>query len=234
MCDQNSKETKAGVAASYSHGIALVYVFAVLVSIFVPLISFLVGLIKGRRDRRYRVLMYLSIAFMLIHTVLFVFVLKPNLEEAKYKRQLSQIKKNTHDIHTALHDYYRMNCSFPDDPHILMEDAYLSSGDLINPVTDSPLELTPYDPDDFYYSIGYIPVHSRADHITYYLLAFGDENTPGYDVNGDGKGDHVIFIMSPGCDCLIFECKDGDHPTTYPTPNIEIKEVISDLKWVWR
>ena len=181
--------------------------------------------------------MWASVLFILMHCVLLFALFLPTYRQAKLIVKCAELKSNTHAIQIVMERYWADNCVYPEDPHLIESTGYLISSQLTNPFTDNPMELTTYDPDNYYSSIGYIPLVLEGHAFAYFIVTFGPQETPGKDINADGLPDHVIMVLQSGCDCRNIDCEPfySEHSEIYETFEIPpIKDAIKDLKWVWR
>ncbi|MCB1186169.1 hypothetical protein KDL29_03290 [bacterium] len=59
-----------------------------------------------------------------------------------------------------------------------------------------PMRLVELGSTDFVGNYSYIPVLDKGQVVGYYLLVYGNQLTPGMDVDNDGRRDHVVHVLS--------------------------------------
>jgi len=71
-----------------------------------------------------------------------------------------------------------------------------------NPLAQGARQMraVPFGAAEPYGDFTYLPVYEENELTGYYLLGYGSERTRGFDVDGDGEGDHVIMILSSQTD----------------------------------
>jgi hypothetical protein len=162
--------------------------------------------------------------------------MRQDLQAAFFNRTLvSQLKSYTHSVLIAVERYSVENCFYPIDPHQLETDECWGNLELINPFTSQKMELTEYEADNTYCAIGYIPLIYNGYAYSFYMVAFGPENYPGYDIDKDGEPDHIILTCASGSDRIYGpECEEYIQKIQGAGPSPPFEEAIKELKWVWK
>ena len=213
------------------------YVLGFFVFLIGPLIALLVGGLRVQKHIEYRTLMKISAIFLVLHFILLFAFFIPNFYKARTKARVGEFKSCAHDIQLVLERYQIDNLTYPEDPHLIEDAGYPPDPSLRNPFTGKPLEIIPYDPDDHFTSIGYIPFVFEGVTVVYYLITFGTSDMPGQDVDKDGIPDHVIMVLGSGCDCrpdhydYWWDMLDKAHDAGVVLP---IEKAFKDIKWMWK
>lgn len=223
--------------------LTLLYILGLFVFIMGPVIALLVGGLCVRKHLQYRFLMIISTVFLIIHCFLLFAICIPNFNKARFKAKEAELKNITHTIQLALEQYWVDNCNYPENPNLLEPEGYLDLGAMRNPFTSKPMEITAYDPNDHYASIGYIPIVINSITEGYYIITFSTPEKPGKDIDNDGIPDHVILALQSGYDCYRkcygvisnARAEDAVSPVERDFKNHTYKEIaFEDIKWMWR
>ena len=213
----------------------LLFIFAFVAPLIGPLIILTIGVIKGRRQSKYRVLIRDSIIFLIMHCAIIYLVLIPNYKAARFKTKIGKLKSNAHSIQIAVERYSVDNCVYPKDPHQIDNEDYLGKLKLINPFTMQEMKLVQYKPDNTHSAIGYIPIIHNNYAFTFFIVGFGPEGYLGHDYDNNGEPDPIIIVLQSSCDYVYNpKCEEFYRIKSVWGPTPPFKEAIKELKWVWK
>jgi hypothetical protein len=135
------------------------------------------------------------LAFFMLMIVL---VKAPGPISAWKKRKEAWTKSNVHQVQIDLERWASdHNGLYPSTIKTLIQDGYFTQS-LTNPFTKAPMREIAFGSSPFEGEFTYVPVLEDGQVRGFYLLAYGDKNKIGEDVNGDAVDDHVIMVVETG------------------------------------
>ncbi|MCH7472935.1 hypothetical protein IIA79_08300 [bacterium] len=205
--------------------VAALIILALLLPVIGPLIALIIGAVSYRRAGATPVIVISVVAgflqfFMLpliaaivlpsLLTIKPKVIVLPSLLTIKPKVKEAEVKVNLHSIQLALERYatdspgnvYPLTIRGGDA--IQGEDELSNNGYMpsypVNPISEDSAKMhnIAFGDPDFEGNFTYIPVESNGLVKGYYLFGYGFGENDGEDVNGDGKPDHVIAVLSSG------------------------------------
>jgi hypothetical protein len=170
--------------------LAIMIAVALFIPFLGPLLAFLIGLLNFRRTGGI-ILMILSVVIVIVN----IFYFPPQFVRLIEYSKVDNVKIGLGEIQDALNRYRDdHNNTYPTDIHDLIQQDYIT-GFHLNPYSLEAMKEVPFQSDFKAGDFTYVPVLVNNRIRGYYLMGYS-QFLPGEDVNGDGKPDHVVEVLS--------------------------------------
>jgi hypothetical protein len=172
-----------------------IIILAIIVPFIGPLVAIVVGAVNNRKIGGGALVGVGAVVILLDYFIPVMFIAAPNFEKIKLKAKEAETKQNLHSIQLSLERYATDNKAlYPDSIAKLKSEGYLFTPP--NTVTGKEMREVKFGEQPSIGEFTYVPVSVKGKTTGYYLLAYGFDDPLSEDVNGDGKHDNVILVLS--------------------------------------
>jgi hypothetical protein len=140
----------------------------------------------------------LFILISVIFTIYILVILAHNFKVSLYRNKLNKVCEYVQTtIVNSISEYYRSNGEYPSNLELLQKEGYLKGWLFANPLSENKqVHDESFNQIHTAGNFSYIPIEVNHVITDYYIFVYG--NVGPYDVNGDGKGDLVYYIIKDG------------------------------------